>query len=113
MAASGSGIVAAGREIGPDLLQCGAALAAGSCRTFSFTDADGQAGRDSCGADAAQFWRAVALADRGNRPERTVARSSRASRNAAAGAGARVLSWPAGAAVREHRYLGDRVPAGA
>src|SRR5260370_21467357 len=100
MAAPGSGVVAASREIRSHLLQCGAALAAGSCRTFSFTDADGQAGRDSCGADAAQFWRAVALADRRNRPERTVAQSSRASRNAAAGAGPLMSCRHAGAAVR-------------
>src|SRR5258708_29614279 len=113
MAAPGSGIVAASREIRSDLLQCGAALAAGSCRTFSFTDADGQAKRDPCGANAAQFWRTFALADRGNRAERAVARPTGTSRNATAGPGTRVLSRPVGQAVRKHRHLGDRVPAGA
>src|ERR1700730_2663077 len=112
MAASGPGVVAACPEVRPDLLERGAALAAGSCRTVSLADGKARSGRHPRSADAAQFHGAFASLDLGNRPERTMARSTEASRNAAAGRATRILSWRDGAACRTDRYLGDRILAG-
>ena len=74
-----------------DLFQCRTALAARSCRAVSGADGEGRARRHSRGADAAQFHRAIASADRRDGAERTVARQGRASGDAAAGRRARLL----------------------
>ena len=53
---------------------------------------EGRTGRHPCGADAAQFHRALACADRRDRAERSLAQQGRASGHAAAGRRARLLS---------------------